>query len=899
MIVPKPTRPFLLALLLGLVADHAAAAPIAFDRSPNPNPVRFQRDILPLLQANCLPCHNQTRAKASLNLESPALMLQGGDSGPALVPGNPAQSLLLRSAAHEVEDLAMPPPDNKANARNLSPAELSLLSSWIAQGATNDLSTSIVPTWKPIAPEWQSSFALALSHDGRLAAVGRANRIEWVDVRSGATLGVLADPQLDGAAQPDVVGALAFSPDDSLLAAAGFREVRLWKRQPVVLQPAWNQSPASPWISARLSPNQTLVALQTRDGPRELRSLDSGSLIHQWSPSGPDEPTDISLAWARTDFTPSPALTHTNAFPYDPRPTRAVARIQAELDLARLELAHAARWIPEATNAVKSTGETLAKASEKQTADARLLMDLEKELGVESGKQSGATRERDNLTAELAGLTNALHAAETLLHQARIQLQVVTTNHTAALTHATLADRFLQDLQRLASSPDAIASLNDALKTAASAAESARSQATQSQATLLLAVQDLESKAFATGQRQAVADRARSDLPPRIKQSEELLAAAQKAISALKPKIEKARVTLDGSTQDVALATKSNARAIQSLADAQAAHTLATQRIATSESQLKITQARADLIANHPPVTATLSADSSSLLLLGPDGIGTVWEIGSGHARVTFDLPQSNIVATLALGPDHYLLVGPTNTLLADVACRWSLHRVLGGTNQPVGSSRFIDRINALAFSPDGQLLATGGGEPSRSGELLIWKVADGSLDRDLGPIHSDCVTALAFSPRGHSLASGGADRFARITRLDAEAPRVDLEGHTHHVLGVAWSPDATVLATAGAEGVVKLWNPTSGERRRNIDGFEKEVTGLQPLAVTGQFVAMGGNGRGRILRADGEKIRDLTSVPHYLQVLAITPDGSLALAADDHGRITRWTLSNGEIQRP
>ncbi len=898
MIVPSSTRPFLLALLLGLVGDHAAAAPIAFDRSPNPNPVLFQRDILPLLQANCLPCHNQTRAKASLNLESPALMLQGGDSGPALVPGNPAQSLLLRSAAHEVEDLEMPPRDNKANARNLTPAELSLLSSWIAQGATNDLSTSIVPTWKPIASDWQSSFALALSHDGRIAAVGRANRIEWVDVRSGSTLGVLADPDLDGAAQRDVVGALAFSPDDTLLAAAGFREVRLWKRQPVVLQPAWNHTPASPWISARLSPHQTLVALQTRDGLRELRSIDSGSLVHQWTPSGPDEPTDISLAWARTDFTPSPGLTN-NTFPHDPRPTRAVARFQAELDLARLELAHATRLIPEATNTVKSAGETLAKAREKHTADTKLLADAEKELADESGKESGATRERDNLTAELAGFTNALHSAETLLQQARTQLQVVTTNHTVAHTHATLADRFHQDLQRLASNPDPNASLTDPLKAAGTAAETARTQATQSQATLLLAVQDLESKAFATGQRKAEADRATADLPPRIKQAEERLAAAQKAIGSLKPRIDKARVTLDGSTQDVALAEKSVARANQSLADAQAAQTLASERITASEAQLKTTQARVELVANQPPVTATHSPDSASLLLIGPDGIGSVWEVGSGHARVTFELPQTHVVATLALGPDRYLMVGPTNTLLIDVACRWSLHRVLGGTNQPDGSRRLVDRINALAFSPDGQLLATGGGEPSRSGELLIWKIADGSLDRDLGPIHSDCVTALAFSPRGNWLASGGADRFARITRLDAEAPRIDLEGHTHHVLGVAWSPDATVLATAGAEGVVKLWNPASGERRRNIDGFEKEVTGLQPLAVTGQFVAMGGNGRGRILRTDGEKVRDLTAVPHYLQVLAITPDGSTALAADDRGGITRWTLSNGEIQRP
>jgi len=46
----------------------------------------------------------------------------------------------------------------------------------------------------------------------------------------------LQDPSLDGASQRDVVGALAFSPDDQWLATAGFREVRLWQRRPVTVE---------------------------------------------------------------------------------------------------------------------------------------------------------------------------------------------------------------------------------------------------------------------------------------------------------------------------------------------------------------------------------------------------------------------------------------------------------------------------------------------------------------------------------------------------------------------------------------------------------------------------------------------------------------------------------------
>ena len=58
-------------------------------------PVDFEREILPVLKNNCMACHNQTKAKAGLVLETPQAILKGGDSGPAVVPGKAAESLLL------------------------------------------------------------------------------------------------------------------------------------------------------------------------------------------------------------------------------------------------------------------------------------------------------------------------------------------------------------------------------------------------------------------------------------------------------------------------------------------------------------------------------------------------------------------------------------------------------------------------------------------------------------------------------------------------------------------------------------------------------------------------------------------------------------------------------------
>ena len=205
------------------------------------------------------------------------------------------------------------------------------------------------------------------------------------------------------------------------------------------------------------------------------------------------------------------------------------------------------------------------------------------------------------------------------------------------------------------------------------------------------------------------------------------------------------------------------------------------------------------------------------------------------------------------------------------------------------------DRVNALAFSPDGTLLATGGGEPSRSGEIKIWNTSDGSPSRDLGSVHSDCVLALAFSPRGDRLASGGADRFARITDVASGKLLRSFEGHTHHVMGVAWLAHGGVLATAGAEGAVKIWNPFTGDRLKNVDGFGKEVTGLRAVGLHPQFVAVAGSGQGRIVRDNGEKIRDLPGAPSFYQAVDTSADGTWAAVAADDGTLRIWDLDSGK----
>lgn len=94
-------------------------------------PIDFEKQIKPILERSCLKCHNESRAKGELRLETAALALEGGDSGPAIVPGKPDESALYERITLPADDPAVMP----AGSEPLPKAEIELIHAWIAGGA--------------------------------------------------------------------------------------------------------------------------------------------------------------------------------------------------------------------------------------------------------------------------------------------------------------------------------------------------------------------------------------------------------------------------------------------------------------------------------------------------------------------------------------------------------------------------------------------------------------------------------------------------------------------------------------------------------------------------------------------------------------------------------------------
>ncbi|MBD3673141.1 MAG: DUF1553 domain-containing protein [Planctomycetaceae bacterium] len=141
------------ALMLVCLTCRLWTQPVVADE-----PVDYLKQIKPLLQTKCYSCHGVLKQEANLRLETRALMLQGGDSGAAVVPAKVDESLILERITGD-EFTRMPPADEGAS---LKPKEIALIKRWIAEGAAApDEEIPLAPTehWafqrieKPLLPE--------------------------------------------------------------------------------------------------------------------------------------------------------------------------------------------------------------------------------------------------------------------------------------------------------------------------------------------------------------------------------------------------------------------------------------------------------------------------------------------------------------------------------------------------------------------------------------------------------------------------------------------------------------------------------------------------------------------------------------------------------------------------
>ena len=121
-------------LALTAAAQNAAATmPPASTKAG----VTYATDIKAILDASCVKCHSGDKPKARLKLDTIEATLKGSKDGPILKAGDSANSFVVKSVAHLTgdQDAWMPPLNNKAGIKPLTPEQIGLIRAWIDQGA--------------------------------------------------------------------------------------------------------------------------------------------------------------------------------------------------------------------------------------------------------------------------------------------------------------------------------------------------------------------------------------------------------------------------------------------------------------------------------------------------------------------------------------------------------------------------------------------------------------------------------------------------------------------------------------------------------------------------------------------------------------------------------------------
>ena len=137
-----------------LVLVLPAVSPVAIygDEATESPAVDYLRDVKPILAANCYRCHGPDEQESGLRLDSGATALEGGNAGPALVPGKSAESLLIQAVTGASDEVSRMPPEDEAEA--LSAENIGILRRWIDGGAAFPESEDPAPPAKFESDHW-------------------------------------------------------------------------------------------------------------------------------------------------------------------------------------------------------------------------------------------------------------------------------------------------------------------------------------------------------------------------------------------------------------------------------------------------------------------------------------------------------------------------------------------------------------------------------------------------------------------------------------------------------------------------------------------------------------------------------------------------------------------------
>ncbi len=260
-----------------------------------------------------------------------------------------------------------------------------------------------------------------------------------------------------------------------------------------------------------------------------------------------------------------------------------------------------------------------------------------------------------------------------------------------------------------------------------------------------------------------------------------------------------------------------------------------------------------------------------------------------------FCLPPGGVTNPMAQNADGMVLAVPNGTDVVLFEARTGKHlRTLPGAR---GGGKINARCLCVAFSREGKQLASGGRDP----KVKVWNTRTGELVHDL-QAPTNVIESVAFSPEGDRLAAGGGpdDGLVIVWDLSKGQEVFARKEHTSYVRSIDYSPDGKWLASAGADGVVKVWDAKADKLERTFQGFTPGLFLSVAFSLDGKRLAAGSDAELKVWNT--ETFAETLARPTPAGWVAFAPDGRTLFAGRRHNaggvgvaQVTRWDVTSGK----
>lgn len=788
----EQTQSFRRALLRSIVVIGPLFLPMAVaDEAIQPEAIElgravdFDKDIAPVFRANCVACHNRSKHEGDFIIEDVAAIMKGGGSGEVVIPGKPDDSYLYNVAAR-IEESYMPPLPNTVQAKALTAREVGLLRQWISEGAKPSAGGSTTKlAWQSIHNELNAIYAVDTDPSGRFFAAGRAGNVTVYDLHENGNVLRLVDPQLATSDQQkthrDYVNAIAFSPQGDVLATAGYRNIKLWRRQSIGEATSVSETSDPTKNAASNNPEPVIV-----EGKLELRASDGKtvrtfehavSLTHAAiAPDGTRvaavDSNGTALLWNAADGKLIASLdTDLRARQHQQRSATQLAVAEARVNVTTAQITEAEKRVTEqkdsvkkANEAVKKAEETVAKAKETQTQEKGKLTKAQENLKAkpdDANLKKAVTTAEDNLKKSDDALSSA--EASLVSNRKSVKLSEQAVQRAKSVVAAS-QQQLKEDETKLASA-----------KEVANEANSAAAKKTKSQFVVFVSDSSVSTlDPSGTLRLWRASDGLASDVFPN-----EWTDFQPQSVTVLEGRIH---VTSEGSTSTRILNPFPGWQLSTVLGPHEKGDSLLADRV---------------LALSFSPDGTTLAAGGGEA---SRSGELTLWDVDHGQLVHRFEDAHSDTVYGLDFSRDGRFLASAAADKFVKVfelATKQFVRSYEGHTHH----------VMDVSWKGDGTRLASAGADNA----IKVWNADTGEQTRTI-TTYKKQVTALEFVGMEDEFISSSGDRRVFRHRAGNGGTVREFQGCPDYVYCAATTDDGSLVAAGCEDGVLRIWDGKTGK---------------------------------------------------------------------------------------